>query len=99
MIVRLAEAARDDLRRIRSDGAATFGPERAARYLRGMNGAFARLSDFPKIGRARRTDPEVRVLTYGSHVIIYLLEVDEILVLRVRHGREDWLRQLQDWTF
>ena len=42
---------------------------------------------------ALRLHPPVRVHRYQSHLIIYeIAEDDMVLILRVRHGREDWLR-------
>ncbi len=36
-------------------------------------------------------NPAVRIHRYISHMIIYENEGDDILIIRVRHGREDWL--------
>lgn len=37
-------------------------------------------------------EPPVRIHPWKAHVIVYVIEGDDILVVRVRHGREDWAR-------
>lgn len=39
--------------------------------------------------------PPVRVHFHGSHVIVYAVEGDDIVLLRVLHERRDWERELQ----
>lgn len=52
---------------------------------------FALLSTFPYAGRARDGDfgPGRRSLTVGEYVIVYRIQNDSALVLRVVHGRRD----------
>lgn len=41
-------------------------------------------------------DPPVRVHTCGIHIIIYSVQSDEsVLIVRVRHGSEDWSNDYQ----
>lgn len=51
------------------------------------------LAAHPLIARERQDlTPPVRVHPCGPHVIIYVVEPDAtVLVVRVRHGQEDWL--------
>ena len=97
MLVRLAEAAQLDLADIEARGTASFGAASAAAYLRGLASTMTLIGDYPAIGTVKATSPEVRVRPYQSHVVVYvvLAEADEVLVLRVRHGREDWLEDLR----
>ncbi|MEG8039744.1 type II toxin-antitoxin system RelE/ParE family toxin [Sphingomonas sp. LR60] len=70
-----------------------FGREQAERYADQLDRAFVFLGDHPRAGRQR---PELRanVRSYptGSHLILYTVDPDDnVLILRIRHGREDWL--------
>ncbi len=48
----------------------------------------------PQIARERNElSPPARIHPCGSHVIVYVTEPDgDVLVVRVRHAREDWTR-------
>lgn len=64
----------------------------AERYAAGLEACFAVLADNPNLAREReelRQRP--RAFLYKAHLIFYQAEVDGILVLRIRHGREHWL--------
>ena len=56
------------------------------------------LGDHPRAARLREEIlPPVRVHRYQSQLIVYeVSEDDEVLVLRVRHGHEDWLHAPDD---
>jgi len=47
----------------------------------------ARAPERPELNRASRIHP------YKSHIIIYRLDGQDILVQRVRHALEDWANQ------
>ncbi len=89
----LAKAAAEDLRQIYLDGLRLFGASQAAHYHAQFGEAFETLADHPHLARERpEISPPVRVYPCGSHVIIYLAEAGGgVLILRVRHGREDWI--------
>ncbi len=92
MPFRFARRASDDLINIYVEGAKMFGVNQAERYRAGLDRTFAFLAEFPLAARERielRQKP--RVHRYESHLIFYRVESDGILILRVRHGREDWL--------
>jgi toxin ParE1/3/4 len=91
---RLSRAAADDLVQIYLQGLTLFGAAQADRYHDGLGEAFAFLADYPLAARLRdEIAPPVRVHRYQSHLIVYeLAEDDTVLILRVRHGREEWLR-------
>lgn len=38
--------------------------------------------------------PPVRLYPYGAHVVVYTATGDHILIIRVLHGRQDWLARL-----
>lgn len=92
MAYRLTQKAADDLRRIYVEGIDSFGAEAAARYHARLGEVFDILSAHPLMARERREiSPPVRVHPCGSHIIIYLAEAKgDVLIIRIRHGREDW---------
>jgi toxin ParE1/3/4 len=53
---------------------------------------FDLLAENPRLARERtELSPPVRVHPCGAHVVIYTVEDDgTVLIVRVRHGREDW---------
>jgi toxin ParE1/3/4 len=89
---RLTRAAVDDLTSIFLDGMEQFGLPQADAYHEGLSAIFAFLADYPRAGRLREEiSPPVRVHPYKAHLVIYdVANEDEVVVLRVRHGREDW---------
>lgn len=90
---RLTRAAVDDIAGIFVEGLALFGLEQADKYHDGLAAAFDFLADYPRAARLRdEISPPVRAYPYKSHLILYELEDgDAVVILRVRHGREDWL--------
>lgn len=92
MRYRLTGRARADVRALYRNGVLQFGETTAKRYITGLRDAFFRLAEFPNLGPKRDGfDRSFRTLTYGVHVILYRSEGEgEVVILRVRHGREDW---------
>jgi len=61
---------------------------------------FDLLADNPKIARERTEfNPPVRLHSYQAHLIVYIENADEILVIRVLHRRQDWQRYLSQEYF
>ena len=89
---RLTRTAAADIRHIYGEGARLFGEARAARYHARLRHTFDLLAENPGLARERpELSPPVRVHPCGSHVVIYTVEGDgRVLIVRVRHGREDW---------
>jgi toxin ParE1/3/4 len=88
---RLSVAASEDLIAIYIQGHDQFGPRQADRYQDELTAAFQQLAAFPGLARLRSEhQPPVRILPHKAHVIVYEEEADGVLVLRVRHGHEDW---------
>jgi toxin ParE1/3/4 len=74
------------------DGARQFGIAQADAYHDGLERLFDRLALYPEMARERHElNPPVRVQPYGTHIVIYCIGRDGIDILRVRHGRENWL--------
>lgn len=88
---RLTRKAEDDLIAIYRTGAEEFGVGQAERYFAALEEAFGFLAAYPRAARERREiNPPVRAHLHKSHLIVYLIQGDDILILRVRHAREDW---------
>lgn len=89
MKVRLTASAANDLRQINAYIAAD-SPERARQFVHRIMQACRGLADAPSRGRAMPAlGPRVRVLAYGSYLILYQVGLREVVVLRVVHGMRD----------
>ncbi len=88
---KLSARAEDDLAQLYADGLTLFGAVQANAYLDDLFSTLDFLACYPRAARMRsEITPPVRVHPYKSHLIIYEADGDEVLVLRVRHGRENW---------
>lgn len=89
---RLTREAADDVAEIYIEGLGLFGLSQADAYHDGMAEAFEFLADYPRAARLREEmKPAVRAYPYKRHLIVYELEDDDsVLILRIRHAREDW---------
>ena len=95
---RLTRAAVNDLTAIFLEGIGQFGLPQADAYHEGLSAIFAFLADYPRAARLREEiSPPVRVHPYKAHLVIYDVgDEDEVIILRVRHGREDWMSSNYD---
>src|SRR3546814_6420909 len=75
-------------------GLERFGPAQADGYHDGLEATFNFLGEYPRAAREREEiRSPVRIYPYKAHLIVYELGPnDKVLILRVRHAREDWLR-------
>ena len=91
MNYRLSRKAEDDLLGLYVSGSQAFGATEAEAYYAGLSPVFAFLADYPRAARERlEIDPPVRIHRYRSHVIVFVIDEPGIVILRIRHGREDW---------
>ena len=94
---RLTPAAQADLGGIWDYTARMWSPDQADTYLRGLGEKFLILCRHPEIARERpEIDPPVRLHPYRSHLIIYRIEADHLAIIRVVHGRQNWLALLNE---
>lgn len=75
-------------------GVTEFGIQQAERYHDLLENTFRFLVENLEAARERpEITPPVRIHPIESHVVIYTVDADKnIFIIRVRHGREDWLR-------
>lgn len=91
-IYRLSRTAEEDILGIFLTGLEQFGVAQAEQYHADLEAAFAFLADYPRAARERtEIGPPIRAHPRGSHMIIYEIDGDGIVILRVRHQREDWV--------
>ena len=90
---RLAVKAEEDILEIYIDGARKFGTAQADAYHHGLERVFEFLSATPQAAREREEiDPPVRIHPFKAHIVVYVTDANgDVLILRVRHGREDWI--------
>ena len=91
MGLRVAPEAATELHEIWDYTAAQSGQRRTADYvIDAIVDRFALLARRPHIGRPRDDlRPGLRSSTVGSYVILYRIDGDDVIVLRVIHGRRD----------
>jgi len=65
--------------------------EIANRLIDSITDRFLLLASFPYIGRSRDEDfgAGFRSVAVGEYIIVYCLEADDVLILRIAHGRRD----------
>ena len=92
MNYRLSDKASSDLDKIYIEGAWQFGEKQADRYSLELERIFDLIGTNPKLARERTEFRKpVRVQSHKSHVIVYEIELDGVLIIRVRHAHEDWM--------
>ena len=88
----LSALAEEDLIQIYVDGATSFGLDQARRYHKKLFRAFRFLAENPLAGSIRpELRAEIRAHPVESHIVLYTLRDQDILLLRIRHTHEDWL--------
>ena len=88
---RLTPAAQRDLEDIWLYTAQTWSMAQADRYTDIIEDTFDRLLYMPEMARERlEFDPPVRIHTSAEHQIIYRVERDHLLILRVLGAGQDW---------
>lgn len=91
MSYRLTVRAEYEFDQIYLRGVRDFGTDTAERYAEGLLRIFRLLSDFPAVARERdEVSPPVRVHPFRSHLVIYRIDDEGVLIIRLAHGHEDW---------
>lgn len=88
---RLTERAEQDIIDIYLEGLNRFGVQQADRYHQEMTSLFELIALNPKMARERlELAPPVRIHPHKAHLVVYLEDAEGVLIVRVRHGHEDW---------
>lgn len=88
--LRLSAAARDDFREIDAFSHEQFGADIADAYMRGFRELFDLLRRYPKAGvEALELGEGIRSLTHRKHLILYAVQDEVVLILRLVHGARD----------
>ena len=91
---RLSTRADHDIRGIALFGTERFGIEQAARYHTELESVFEMLARHPMLAREQVFRPPVRIHVHRSHAVVYLIEGDDVFIVRVLHASQDWRRHL-----
>ncbi len=94
--IELSKRAQTDIRKVARYGALRFGSTQTNNYVHGLWQQFRTLAEFPGVGLVTPSTryPGCRRFGYGSHLIIYSVEPDRIVIRRVLHAGSDILRHL-----
>ena len=89
----LSAKAEEDVISIFIEGGKEFGVNQAQAYHLSLSNTFELLSQNPELAQQRfEINPPVRIYPFQSHLIVYLVDgSNNILVVRIRHQKEDWL--------
>ncbi len=91
MPYRLTLEAEADIIEIAERGLNRWGLRKAQIYHNGLFELFDLIASTPAMARqTTELTPPVRVQRYKAHLVIYLIDDEGVLIVRVRHGREDW---------
>ena len=95
--VRLLPKAATDLADIWRHTVEKWGVQQAITYTEAINTAFEQLSETPFIYRERpEFSPPVRIAPHASHLIVYLVDNDGTIVVRVLHQNMDVDSRLEE---
>jgi len=95
MLLDLSAQAKRDIERLHQDGAKKFGPVQAASYTGGLLDLLDLIQSNPMMARERpEFRRQMRLIRYRSHVVFYRVETDIIHVLRILHGKQDWMEHI-----
>lgn len=89
---RLSLAAEEDIIAIAEEGVRFFGTAQASRYHDELFSIFVLIAANPRMARERpELSPPMRIHPFKAHLVVYRVEADgDILIVRVRHGHENW---------
>jgi len=91
----LTEEAEEDVIHLLAESGRRFGLHQARNYYAGLLECFSFLGENPRAARERtELDPPVRAHPYGPHIVIYKMDGEDIIILAIRHSRENWQEDL-----
>lgn len=90
MRYKITREADKDLSEIYVYGFLNFGERQAETYFSELENCFQLLSETPFICRERlEFTPPVRIHNHGRHLVVYVVQDDQILVVRILHDSMD----------
>ena len=93
---RLSPRALIDLEDIWRYTAETWSIEQADRRIDEFSHVFDVMAGMPTLAPERRDfDPPVRIHVHESHLIVYRLVADHLVIVRLLGGRQDWVSVLK----
>jgi len=95
MRIRKTDLAESDLINIYRFGCDKFGILQSVEYISAMFDVFELLAQNPFIQRERHEYSQpIRLHLFQAHVIVYKTEDDALVILRILHGKQNWLEHL-----
>ena len=95
MVWRTTDLADEDIADIETYGTLTFGRSRAAQYVDDLFAAFDLLAALPRMAQVHDDLPgQPRIYHFRSHNVIYSVEDEHALIIRVLHASRDIARHL-----
>jgi toxin ParE1/3/4 len=86
----VSDAARADLRAIKSYTKKEWGASRGGQYITAINDRFKSLRKRPEIAPIRKDIPgNLRGVAIGRHLIFYRYEDEVVLIVRILHQQMD----------
>ena len=96
---RVSREARNDIKNIGRYTQKTYGIDQRRKYLDGLEVKFGFLAKNPNLHPERPSfDPPIRISHYEQHMVVYTIDGDGILIIRVLHSRMDIPSQLSNET-
>ena len=88
---KLSEKAATDVIDIYVYGVGKYGKAQAEKFYYGLLIKFAKIAQNPRLCRERKDlQPPIRIYSYSGHVIVYVIEAKNVIILRILHGNYDW---------
>jgi toxin ParE1/3/4 len=88
---RTTESANIDLEFIAQEGMAAFGERHVRAYLSTIFNMFDTLATYPNSAPERQSAKGyVRLVPCEAHHILYIVENEDVVILRVLHGLQNW---------
>jgi len=92
---KLTPRAENDLIEIYVYGFQKFGEPQAEKYFSDLENCFQLLSETPLISRQREEfTPPVRIHHHSRHLVVYVTQDDQILIVRILHDSMDIQKHL-----
>jgi toxin ParE1/3/4 len=95
MVWRTTDLADEDIADIETYGTLTFGRSRAEQYVDDLFSAFDVLAALPRMAQEHDDLPGLpRIYHFRSHKVIYAIEDEDVVIVRVLHASRDIARHL-----